>query len=691
MARIRQLTATVINQIAAGEVIERPASVVKELVENSLDAGATRVDVSVAKGGVDLVRVCDNGHGIDADDMPLALASHATSKLHDADDLFRVATLGFRGEALASIASISRLTLRSRTPEANAGAEVTASGGVVSVPAPCGCTPGTTIEVAELFYNTPVRRKFLRSTQTEIGHVVEALTRLALAHPRVHFTLKHNDREVLDLPPANPWLERIERLLGQELAGHWIAVESSDDSGGGVVRLSGYVAHPSQSRSNARSQYLFLNGRYIRDRALGHALQEAYRGLLLTGRYPISCLQFEMPAELVDVNVHPTKLEVRFQDGGRLYSQLLSTLRTKFLTTDLTTALDAVRAGGGPAPVASGSSTSPSYTLAPSVSMSQPNLAFATNGNGAAPHGLLQPGAAAARDELVAWAKGEVAAWNRPAASPDESTAAPSAQHAPLSVTELPRAWSPVDPQIDESEPAVPDSFGEASQGVAPMNGAPAGVVPLERGGYRIDGPAYRAAGDAFDTLSRRPALQLHNRYLIAETNDGMAVIDQHALHERVLYEQLRDKVLAAAVETQSLLVPEPVDLAASEAALVLEHRELLARLGVQVEPFGGGTVLIVGYPAMLANLRPVEILRGLVEQLATGSRQPERRDLLDELLHMVACKAAIKAGDRLTPEEVHALLEMRGQLPDTHHCPHGRPTELVFTREELDRQFKRT
>jgi len=707
MARIRQLTATVINQIAAGEVIERPASVVKELVENSLDAGATRVDVSVARGGVDLVRVCDNGHGIDSDDLPLALASHATSKLHNADDLFRVGTLGFRGEALASIASISRLTLRSRTAEAHAGTEITATGGAVNGPAPCGCTPGTTIEVAELFFNTPVRRKFLRSTQTEIGHVVEALTRLALAHPRVHFTLRHNDREVLELPPADPWLERIERLLGQELAGHWIQVESSDDSGGGVVRLSGYVAHPSQSRSNARAQYLFLNGRYIRDRALGHALQEAYRGLLLTGRYPISCLQFEMPAELVDVNVHPTKLEVRFQDGGRLYSQLLSTLRTKFLTTDLTTALDAVRAGGGPAPVAGSSSTAPSHSGVPPVSMSQPNLAFAATANGgprhgvyqpggvtfaddpfsAAPRGLLHPGAAAAREELVAWAKGEVAQWNRPATTASEPSPTPASQHAPLTVSELPRAWSPVDPNIDESEPAVPDSFGEASHGVAPV-----GVAPLEhRGGYRIDGPAYRPAGEAIETLSRRPALQLHNRYLIAETTDGMAVIDQHALHERVLYEQLRDKVLAAAVETQSLLVPEPVDLAASEAALVLEHRELLARLGVQVEPFGGGTVLIVGYPAMLANLRPVEILRGLVEQLATGSRQPERRDLLDELLHMVACKAAIKAGDRLTPEEVHALLEMRGQLPDTHHCPHGRPTELVFTREELDRQFKRT
>ncbi|MBX9788674.1 MAG: DNA mismatch repair endonuclease MutL [Pirellulales bacterium] len=676
MGRICQLSATVVNQIAAGEVIERPASVIKELVENSLDAGATRVDVAVVRGGVELVRVTDNGHGIDEVDLPLALASHATSKLHDADDLFRVATLGFRGEALASIASISRLILRSRTPVAAAGAEITAAGGTIGQVAPCGCSPGTTIEVAELFYNTPVRRKFLRSTQTEIGHVVEALTRLALAHPRVHFTLRHNDREVLDLPPVDPWLVRIERLLGQELASHWIWVESSDDSGGGVVRLSGYVAHPSQSRSNARSQYLFLNGRFIRDRALGHALQEAYRGLLLTGRYPISCLQFEMPAEMVDVNVHPTKLEVRFQDAGRLYSQLLSTLRTKFLTTDLTTELNAARAGGDASMESAAGRVAPVAT-APSATLRQPELEFsAVSGRG-----LLHPGAAIARDELVAWAKDEVAGWNRSRAS--DETPSPAPNHAPLTIADLPRAWSAVDPHEDEHEPVVPGANGEGTRG---------GIAQLDqREGYRVDGPATVTTAEANGALAHRPALQLHNRYLIAETADGMAIIDQHALHERVLYEQLRDKVLASAVETQSLLVPEPVDLAASEAALVLEHRELLARLGVQVEPFGGGTLLIVGYPAILANLRPVEILRGLVEQLASGARQPQRRDLLDEMLHMVACKAAVKAGDRLSTDEVHALLEMRGQLPDTHHCPHGRPTELVFTREELDRQFKRT
>ncbi|MGD9646897.1 MAG: DNA mismatch repair endonuclease MutL [Pirellulales bacterium] len=691
MARIRQLSATVVNQIAAGEVIERPASVVKELVENSLDAGATRVDVAVVRGGVELVRVCDNGHGIDADDLPLALASHATSKLHDADDLFRVSTLGFRGEALASIASISRLTVRSRTADAMAGTEITAAGGAINQPAPCGAAPGTTIEVAELFFNTPVRRKFLRSTQTEIGHVVEALTRVALAHPHVHFTLRHNDREVFDLPPADPWLERIERLLGQELAGHWIGIESSDDSSGGLVQLSGYVAHPSQSRSNARSQYLFLNGRYIRDRSLGHALQEAYRGLLLTGRYPISCLRFEMPPEMVDVNVHPTKLEVRFQDGGRLYSQLLSTLRTKFLTTDLTTQLDAVRAGGAAQPAGStlgASQAAASVAGGVSAGWSQPSLGLsAVAGTAGAPaSGLLQPGAAAARDELVAWAKSEVAHWDRPAGRDGESSPTSASPPAPLAINELPRAWSPVDPQEDELEPAIPCATPNDVNGAAHHEHA-----GLERGGYRVDGPAVHQAAEQHALLSRRPALQLHDRYLIAETADGMAVIDQHALHERVLYEQLREKVLAAAVETQSLLVPEPVDMSASEAALVLDHRELLAQLGVQVEPFGGGTVLIVGYPAMLANLRPVEILRGLVEQLAAGSRQPERRDVLDELLHMISCKAAIKAGDRLAPEEVHALLEMRGRLPDTHHCPHGRPTELVFTREELDRQFKRT
>lgn len=632
---IRQLPQSVVNKIAAGEVIERAASVVKELLENALDAGATRVDVSVEAGGSELVRVADNGRGIPAEELPLAVASHATSKLVNADDLFRVGTLGFRGEALASIAEVSRFLLRSRTGDDSGGAQIEVNGGQSQGVQPCGCPTGTTVEVRQLFFNTPVRRKFLKTAQTEMGHVSEAFTRLALAHPRVSFTLRHNQRAVYDLPPTESWRERIGRFFGPELEQALIGVQSDD----GDVQLTGFVAHPSQSRSHPRMQYLFLNGRHIRDRALSHALQEAYRGLLLTGRCPISFLWFSMPPELVDVNVHPTKLEVRFQDGGRLYSQLLGTLRTKFLTTDLNTKLEA----------------KPTSELA-------------------AAHDPQR--AEQLRQELVDWAKGEMARWEpaglssapaalQPTAAPAGSAVAAAPARRPLEINLLDRSW--------------PETTPRGNQDATHLEATPA-AMPVESPTPRAQ-PAARSSS----------ALQVHNRYLIAEVDEGMVVIDQHALHERILYEQLRVKVLAESLESQSLLVPEPVDLTAPEMAAVLEHRELLARLGVQIEPFGGDTILVRSYPAMLANIRPQEMLRGLVDQLMAGGKTPDRRDLLDELLHMISCKAAIKAGDRLTSEEISALLEQRDLVQDTHHCPHGRPTALVFTREDLDRQFKRT
>ena len=617
-----------VNKIAAGEVVERPASVVKELLENSLDAGATRIDVSIEQGGLELVRVVDNGGGISPDELPLAVASHATSKLVDADDLFRVRTLGFRGEALASIAEVSRFLVRSRTAEAQAGAELEVVAGKPSPVAPCGSPPGTTIEVRNLFFNTPVRRKFLRATQTEMGHVSEIVTRLALAHPRVHFTLRHNNRQLHDLPPTEQLLDRIGVFFGRELAAELIWLESRD----GEVRLSGYVGHPNQNRPNNRMQYLFLNGRSIRDRALGHALGEAYRGLILTGRFPVSFLSFEMPPELVDVNVHPTKLEVRFQDGGRLYSQLLGTLRTKFLKTDLTHKLDPAGAAG---------------------SLSDP-------ADPAAAHDAER--AAQLRSELVDWAKGQVGAWRS-----DPATEAPAA---PIAARQT---------EFGLSRPAP---------GQRPLELSP--LVARAAAPSAIDAAPSAAPVVAQAAKTSTGALQIHNRYLVAESEEGVVVIDQHALHERILYEHFRAKTLAGAVESQSLLVPEPVDLSGPEAAVVLEHQELLARLGLKVEPFGGDTILISSYPAMMSASSPAELLRSLVEILLAGGRAPERRDLLDELLHMMSCKAAIKAGDRLAPEEIDALLEQRHLAHDAHHCPHGRPTALVFTREELDRQFKR-
>jgi DNA mismatch repair protein MutL len=599
-------------------------------MENAIDSGATRIDVVVEQGGVDLVRVNDNGCGIAADQLPLAVASHATSKITDADDLFRVATLGFRGEALASIAEVSQLVLRSRAQHADAGAELEAGGGQLSGPHPCGCPGGTTVEVRRLFYNTPVRRKFLRATQTEMGHASEAFTRVALAYPRVHCTLVHNERSVYDLPPVADWRERIAAFFGHDLAADLIEVHSSEEG----VELSGYVAGPSHSRSNPRLQYLFLNGRAIRDRSLSHALGEAFRGLLLTGRYPIAFLRIAMPADLVDVNVHPTKLEVRFQESGRLYGQLLGTLRTRFLTTDLTARL-------------------------------QPA------GRGEAESALDPAAAEAMRRQLVDWAKGQLA--DTAVDEPYTSESTPTQSHfdelwqrprAPLELSTLDRHWQPGGPQ----RAAGRDDANEA---------APPGVA------HRVD--AADASGRAVN------ALQLHNRYLVTESDDGMVVIDQHALHERILYEHLREKVLAGALESQALLVPEPVDLSPAEAAAVLDARDVLAQLGVSIEPFGGDTVLVSGYPAMLANFRPAEVLRELVDQLLAGAKAPDRRDVLDSLLHMISCKAAIKAGDRLTPAEIAALVEQRHLARDTHHCPHGRPTALFFSRDELDRQFKRT
>ncbi len=612
MPTIRQLPTSVVNKIAAGEVIERPASVVKELVENSVDSGATRIDVTVDEGGTELIRVTDNGCGIAADQLPLAVASHATSKIAEADDLFHVTTLGFRGEALASIAEVSRLVLRSRPADCEAGAELEVVGGRAEPIRPVGCPGGTTIEVRQIFFNTPVRHKFLRTTQTEMGHISEVVTRLALAAPNVHFSLTHGGRLMYDLPAVSDLRTRITVLFDKEIADALIEIESSDEQ----VRLSGYVANPSQSRGNNRLQYLMLNGRTIRDRSLQHALGEAYRGLLLTGRYPICFLNMELSPALVDVNVHPTKLEVRFQDGGRIYSQLLGTLRNKFLTTDL------VARGSFP-------------------ERSDPDAEIA-NGT----------------SELYAWAK------NQLSREPFSQS-----QFSNFSQSELTRGTPSDALQLHTLE--------------ATFHGAPR--TPA----IRVDTVAASSAPIPSAHFSSR-AIQIHNRYLVVENADGLEVIDQHALHERILYEQLREKVAQGQLESQRLLVPEPVDMAGCEAGLLLEHREVLAQLGLEIEPFGGETVLVAAYPAMLANFSPREVLSGLVEQLQTGGKRPESRDLLDELLHMIACKAAIKFGDRLTPEEVEALLAQRHLAQDHHHCPHGRPTTLTFTREELDRQFKR-
>jgi DNA mismatch repair protein MutL len=600
----------VITKIAAGEVIERPASVAKELLENSVDAGSTRIDVEVEQGGVECIRVSDNGSGITAADLPLAFASHATSKLADADDLFKIDTLGFRGEALASIGGVAQVTLQSRPHDTDSGAEICCHGGTLSAVRDWNGAPGSRIEVRHLFYNTPVRRKFLRTTSTEMGHICETVTRLALAQPGLHLTLRHNGKEVYEVSAAMPLLDRLGLFFGKEVQDQLYRVEAEN----GAVRLHGYIADPACERGNAKMQYLFVNGRCIRDRGLAHAMQEAYRGLVMTGRFPVIFLFLDLPPDMVDVNVHPTKAEVRFRDGHALYHLVLTTLRSRLHAENLTARL---RVTSTLTPSVAPGSGAPSWFGSPPVAQS----------------GLLPLG---------------------PAVAPGNGSSR-AADTPPPAQAPLPRPEDLQEAFQKETAPAAQDNP----------------LPPMD--------------------IAKPKAIQLYNAYLVLETPAGMLVIDQHALHERILFEQLKSRIQTGALESQRLLIPEPVELTAEQAARTLEVRADLAVLGLGVEDFGGGTLLVTSYPALLARRSPQAILKAVVDHIASKERAPTREQLLNDLLSLMACHAAVRAGDPLSSDEIAALIAQRDLADDTHHCPHGRPTALLFSKQDLDRQFRRT
>lgn len=658
MPIIRQLPVSLVNKIAAGEVIERPASVVKEMLENSVDAGATAIEVLVEGGGTDLIRISDNGCGIDPEQLELALAPHATSKLRDSEDLFDVRTLGFRGEALASIAEISHLTLRSRVAASDSGYELRAQGSDRESIRPCAMDIGTTIEVRHLFFNTPVRRKFMKTPSTEMGHVLEAFTRVALAFPNVHMILRSNDRLQYDLPPTSRWADRIRAFFSDEIADALISVEHEDDK----VKVRGYVTDPSVSRSNNRMQYLFLNGRYIRDRALQHALSEAYRGLLMVGRMPVCFLQMDIDPKTVDVNVHPTKVEVRFEDSGAIYSRLLNTIRHRFLTSNLVAKARDVGIG-------SASQNPPNFGAASVDNLASQGLPIHGNvGPGSPLPSAHSPSNANSNTALMDWARSQQNVPSfRPfpdsgfqadpfrSASPSTSATVPSSDWSSipnLSPAHSPRPTDPVLDTIDFSSRPTQDQ----------------------------------------ELIGSTPAIgfQIHNRYLVTQDDAGMVIIDQHALHERILFEQIKAKVLSRSLDRQRMLVPATVQLTSAEAAMAIESKAMLEEIGFEVESFGGDTVVLNAYPSILSRRAPEEMLRQVLEALMAGGKKVNAQDVLDELMNMMACKAAVKAGDRLTQTEITALLEQRDLYHDTHHCPHGRPTALFFSREQLDKMFKR-
>jgi DNA mismatch repair protein MutL len=639
---IQQLSPSLVNRIAAGEVIERPAAVVKELVENAIDAGATQITVEAEDGGRAVIRVIDDGAGIPPAELPLAFASHATSKLLTDDDLFRIATMGFRGEALASIGSVSHAKILSRTAGGDAAWEIFNRGGEISDPQAAAGNVGTTVEVRNLFYNTPARRKFIKGTATEFGHISETVLRLALPHSRISFKLLHNGRTTLDLPRVDDPEERLLAAWPAEFREQRLPLEVRDAE----LRLRGLVGLPELARPTARYQYLYLNGRHIRDRFVQHALREAYRGLTEPGRHPAAVLLLEVPPGDVDVNVHPTKTEVRFRDGGRIHGLVLSGVREKLLGSDL-----------APAAVPM---TSDADDL----------------------------GRQDLRAKLAAFFKGQF----------EPEAVQPAEPQPALPMEQAARAAQPLSPS-----PGTPrEGWGEGSVASSRMASGfrqnphpnallayrerePEGQPPV-RGHSPQPSPVASPNGAAGS-----PAIQLHNSYLVAQSDDGLVIIDQHALHERIMYEELLARVNHGPLESQRLLIPLTVDASSAQLALLEQVQPLLARLGIEVTSFGPGTVAVQAFPSFLHRLDPGDFVRELLERGEQELLDLHEEELLHEVLDMMACKAAVKAGDALTPAEIEALLARRELVERSSNCPHGRPTTLRLSLRDLEKQFKRT
>ena len=590
MGRIVVLDQNMVNMIAAGEVIERPASVVKELVENSIDAGATKITVAVEDGGRKLISVTDNGSGMDAEDLVSAFEPHATSKIKTSDDLRAISTLGFRGEALASIASIAQVKAATRTKDQLAGNCLEIDCGDKKELMPCSADVGTTIQVRDIFYKLPARRKFLKSANTEMTHITEQFIRIALANTSIELTLMHNGKEQYRLLREQGLRARIAELFSEEVADNLLETES-DEKG---LHIAALLGKPAIATTSNRLQYIFLNGRFIRDKFISHAIKEAYRGAIDPSRFPAAFIFIRMPYEDYDANVHPTKIEVRFYNANLVHSQILACLREKLLATDLDTLASV-----------------PSW------------------------HGL-------------------------PAR---EDTAKMAVPH--NKVTEAMEEF------FRRHRPS-----GQRQLDFVTRDPSPVARIP----NYESRIPSHE-----------RQYLQIHDCFIIAENDDGFAIIDQHALHERIMYEQLKRRVHNSHLESQKLLVPESFQLTKEQSDTLENNSQLFEKLGIELVPFGPKTIAIQSFPVLLAKAEPADFLRDVIDMLTEKASTLDADSLFDEVLHMAACKAAIKAGQKLTDSEIEQLIADKETVEQSSSCPHGRPTIIKFTVAELEKQFKRT
>ncbi|GAO05141.1 DNA mismatch repair endonuclease MutL [Anaeromyxobacter sp. PSR-1] len=611
MPRIHVLPPGLVNQIAAGEVVERPASIVKELVENALDAGATAIGVDVEEGGLALVRVADDGSGMDRDDALLALERHATSKLRDAQGLAAIGTMGFRGEAVPAIASVSRFRLDTSPGDDGAGTRVELEGGVLGEVAPVARPRGTTVEVRDLFFNTPARRKFMRAASTEAGHVSEAVIRLALARPDVGFTLRSGGRLVLGARAGGGLADRAGQALGREAHRHLLPV----DARRGDVRVHGLVCSPDHSEATGRALYLFVNGRYVRDRSAAHAVLRAFAGTLPPGRHPAGVLFVELPLDRVDVNVHPQKLEVRFAEGREVFDALFHTVAGALRTAPWLRARPQAAPAGDGVPGGAGGEAAP----------------------------VPVPVAGEEAAEVLAWAR---------AARPPEGSGATLVQPAP-------GAWA----------------TGRLAFPIAPAPDAGPDAAPRPEGYFA----GLRYVGQHART------------YLLCEAPGGtLVVIDQHASHERMLFHRLREAFRARRIPVQPFLLPQVVTLPPAAARALESGLAELGRLGFDAEPFGGEAFAVKGAPAALAGVDLTALLTDLGSQLAEVERGSAVDDAFHDLLATMACHAAVRANQDVSPEEARALLDGLDAIDFKARCPHGRPVVFELSLADLERRVGR-
>ena len=600
-SKIKILPDHIINKIAAGEVVERPASVIKELIENSIDAGATEILIDIEQAGRRLIRIADNGSGMSKEDACIAFERHATSKISNDADLEAIRTMGFRGEALSSIAAVSQVRLLTSERTASPGILIEIEGGTLKNTSDAAASRGTSIEVMHLFYNTPARLKFLKSPATEFSHVLTAVSRQAMAYPSVRFKLTHNKKIVLDLPPARSALERVVHLYGNDVADNVFEFAGNSDS----IRIAGFISRPAYTRANRMHQDFFVNGRTVRNAALTHALYSAYGDMLMRDRHPLGFIFIELDPALVDVNMHPAKAEVRFRNQTQIHDLVRDVIRESLRT-----------------------------------------------------HGMPLT----------------------------ETSVVPDAYHERVKDASAYYLERSIGKDCVEKERRPFILYGRRQNDIiaTEFQGT---SVPSDHTGVFDN---LQSQTSIFSEGVLRPLGQIDDSYIIAQSHDGMAMIDQHAAHERVLFEKLQDQFVNGAIYVQNLLIPVQIELGPTQAGFLVEHLSELSEFGFFVDDFGNNTFIIKGIPSLLIDTDYKKLLLDVLDEVTAHGQSGKLVELRDEMLSVMACHPAIKVNRHLDQKEMETLLDSLFQCRMPHTCPHGRPTVVRFSTTDIKKIFKR-